>query len=257
MKNTWKLVAFTSLALAACGDNKDRPDASVRSDGSGPDAQCSNCPAAPALGTQIDRMGRPAINTALNHGFDANASNANAAKNAYNADSNVGTWVATYGAEFAKNLAIIDVLDGGLNNNGLCEQGEVHATNPADCPGTTQVGSGIGCGNQVGANPNGTNNLQTYGTLGGLLADDRLYLDPSRGECTNYLALEFGVVTGQGNISCGGRAPEYDVIDFTYSAAALGVKGFSTDGTFTPVFGDGVDAHEDLLGAFPYLGDPH
>ena len=50
-------------------------------------------PAAPALGAQIDRLGRPAINTVLNHGFDGSASSAGAAKDAYNADGSPGGWL--------------------------------------------------------------------------------------------------------------------------------------------------------------------
>jgi hypothetical protein len=257
MNTTIKLLAILSLALAACGDNKDHPDAPPPGDGPGIDAQCSNCPAAPTLGTQIDRMGRPAISTALDHSFDPSATTANAAKNAYNADADVATWPQTYASEFAQNLAIFDVLDGGLNGNGLCEQAESHSTAPGDCPGPAQSGAGIGCGNQVGINPNGTTNMQAYGTLAGLLADDRLYLDTSRGKCELFLAVELGVVTGEGNIACGGRAPEYDVIDVVYSATAMGVKGFSADGKFTPQFGDGVDPHTDYLADFPYLGEPH
>jgi hypothetical protein len=39
----------------------------------------------PALGAQVDRMGRPAINTAANNTFNTNAVAADAAKDAYNA----------------------------------------------------------------------------------------------------------------------------------------------------------------------------
>ena len=53
MKTTTKLLSLLVLvSLAACGDNKDRPDARQPPDGPGADAQCSNCPAAPALGVR-------------------------------------------------------------------------------------------------------------------------------------------------------------------------------------------------------------
>lgn len=263
---TINLLALTSLALVACGDNNTRPDAPSRRDSASPDAYCSNCPAAPTIGTtQIDRMGRPAINTALNKAFDDETPTSTAgaaAKDEYNANSDRMTW-AGYIPEFVTNLGILDVLDGGVCGNGLCETGEANIAGSgniacaSDCPGTPQVGSGIGCGNQVGINTAGTNALMRYGTLAGLLADDRLYLDTSRTACGLYLAVEFGVVTGGGNTTCGGRAPAYDVIDFTYSALAMGLKGFSTDGNFTPQVGDDVTAHTDLLTAFPYLGPPH
>ena len=71
MKTTINLLALTSLALVACGDNKSRPDAQSRRDSAPGDAYCSDCPAAPTIGTtQLDRMGRPAINTALNKAFN-------------------------------------------------------------------------------------------------------------------------------------------------------------------------------------------
>lgn len=255
---TIKLLSAALLVMAACGDNKTRPDAQQRRDASGPDAYCSDCPPAPAIGTtQLDRMGRPAINTALNNAFTPTAmqTTIDAKKDEYNADTNYAAWQTTWGAEFAKNLAIIDVLDGGINGNGLCETGETNALNPTDCPTANQVGAGIGCGNQVMYT--GPASATSYAMLAGLLSNDVLYVDTSRGQCAFYLAIEFGVVTGLGNTTCGGRAPAYDVIDFSYSALAMGIRGFSTDGNFTPQFGDMVPPHTDYLSAFPYLGEPH
>jgi len=258
---TINLLALTSLALVGCGDNKTRPDAASRRDSAPPDAYCSNCPAAPTIGTtQIDRMGRPAINTALNKAFNdttPTSTAGDAAKDAYNANSDRSTWQTMFAAEFASNLAILDVLDGGICGNGLCETGETNVTCAADCTTTPQVGDGIGCGNQVAINTAGTTQAMRYGTLAGLLADDRLFVDTSRTTCGLYLAVEFGAVTTSGNTTCGGRAPAYDVIDFTLSAVGMGLKGFSTDGNFTPQISDGVAAHTDLLTAFPYLGPPH
>lgn len=259
------ILIVIGLLLVACGDNKDRPDARQSPDGPPADAQCSNCPAAPALGTtQIDRMGRPAINTALNHGFAAGATSF---KDMYNADKDIATWQTTWTPEFMHNAAIIDVLDGGICGNGLCETTnsagvpESNANCPADCPTTTTVPGRVGCGNQVLYNGNasggGAAMATSYQTLTGILANDELYLDTSKATCAFYLAVEFGVATGLGNSTCGGRAPTYDVIDFSYTALALGIRGFSTDGMFTPGFGDGATVHTDLLSTFPYLGDPH
>jgi hypothetical protein len=255
------LLGLTSLALVGCGDNKSIPDAARRRDSAPADAYCSNCPAAPTIGTtQIDRMGRPAISTALVKSFNdetPTSTAGDAAKDAYNADKSVATWPTTYAPELATNLAILDLLDGGLDGNGICEIGKTMIANAADCPNTVTGSAPLGCGNQIAYSGAGTNNLMAYGALGGLLADDRLYVDTSRTTCGLYLAVEFGVVTGAGNTTCGGRAPAYDVIDFTYSVTALGIRGFSTDGMFTPQFGDGVVAHTDLLPSFPYLGTPH
>jgi hypothetical protein len=228
--NKTKLFAAAVLtcSLVACGDNASTPDApTVKKDSGGP-------PAVPALGAQIDRMGRPAISTALNHAFDVTAATKNAAKDAYNADGGTGSWQTTYTAEFAKNLAIIDSLDTGI--------------------------PGGGCGNQVLYNNmpagGGTAGSASYKALAGILADDQLYLDTTKTMCTKYLAVEFGVVTGMGNTLCGGRAPSYDVMDYSYSVLALGLAGF--DASLNPKFGDNVAAHSDISDtAFPFLGAPH
>jgi hypothetical protein len=269
MKTTTKFLALI-IALAACGDNKGRPDGRLPPDGPPADAQCSNCPAAPALGTQIDRMGRPAVNTLMNHGFDGTAA-AGPAKDAYNADADKATWPATYLAEFKRNLGVLDALDTGLCGNGKCESaefdldGNASACNAAgqECNGVTPDATANGCGNQVlynggtGTTPSAT----SYDALAGLLASDEIWLDPSKGLCGLYFAVEFGVVISGmpsgGNTTCGGRMPQYDVIDFSLSAIAMGIPGFSADGKFTPKLGDGAPPHGDYLSVFPYLGAPH
>jgi len=67
----------------------------------------------PLLGTytQIDRMGRPAINTAL---IDLLASTGK--KDAYNASQNPADWAGQFQAEMAGNLAALDTLDGAPGN---------------------------------------------------------------------------------------------------------------------------------------------
>src|SRR6266566_1303987 len=113
------ILASATVALFACGDNKAKPDAPIHHDAPNPDAP--NAPPAPVPGAQIDRMGRPAINTAANHIFDPDAAGKAAGKEAYNGDTSQGTWSTTYGGEFAKNLAIFDALDMGLGcQNGAC-----------------------------------------------------------------------------------------------------------------------------------------
>src|SRR5437879_6436392 len=101
-----------------------------------------NNPAPPALGAQIDRQGRPAINTATNHSFDANEDTKGAAKNDWNGNSDPSTWVAKYAGEIQKNLAILDAIDGT-------------------------------CGNQLFADKMKTDGSR-YGTFASVLADDRL-----------------------------------------------------------------------------------
>jgi hypothetical protein len=256
---TIKLFTVAALALIGCGDNRGAPDARVR-DSSGPDAFV--IPAVPTIGAQIDRMGRAAVNTALNHGFDPSAA-ADTAKVAYNQMTAKTDWLGQANVgEFMKNLAFIDVLDSGICGNGICETGET-GTAAGNCMvdcGTTATGAGNGCGNQVLFNGNpaggGTATPLSYATLAGILAEDELYLDTGKTNCSFYLGVEFGVVTGGGNSTCGGRTPEYDVIDFSFSMLAMGLKGFSN--TFQPQITDGVPKHADVSSTdFPFLGTPH
>jgi hypothetical protein len=239
---------LVALLAVACGDNlKPNTNDSGVADGSG-----GGFPAAPTLGVQVDRMARPAINTALNHGFDPTPA-AGTAKDAYNQDGSPGGWQAAYVAQFAGNLAVLDALDTGITCvNGTC--------GPATVPT-----AGDGCGNQVEYNGQigggGTPAADSYTTLAGLLANDELFLDTTKAMCDlpnhqNYLGVEFNVLTSAGGVTCGGREPHNDVIDTSYAALAIGLNGFNNS-TFTPAFGDGVGPHTDLLDAFPYLGPPH
>ncbi|HSY23678.1 MAG TPA: hypothetical protein VK841_16235 [Polyangiaceae bacterium] len=205
------------------------PDATIGSDAgdAGPDtgANANNdagpFPAPPVLGAEIDRFGRPAVNTALDHVFDSNPTTAGAAKTAYNADGDAGAWVGEYQSMFEQNLAIYDSLD------------------------TNSAVAGSGCGNQLLIGPSTDAGAARYGALAGVLADDRLWLNTASTTCTTYLGVELGVTT-----DCGGRGPAYDVIMATYSAVA-GVPGFTG-------FGSGVTANPAKTDAdggtsFPYF----
>lgn len=179
-------------------------------------------PPPPAIGMQIDRFGRPAINTALNHTFDSDSAAKGAAKDAWNADSNVGTWATTYGPQVAANLAILDSLD-------------------------------TVCGNQLLATPVAAGDpipATRYGTLAGALADDQLYVKTDAAACGGvYLAVEANATGLLANGDCGGRKLDVDVIDISYSALAVGALSG---------VGDGVDADADTKGTtFPYLANPH
>lgn len=142
----------------------------------------------PSLGTQIDRMGRPAINTVLNKTFEANDTVANMGKDAWNANANRSTW-SQYVPEIQTNLAILDSLD----------------TN---------------CGNQLLADKNKTDPTR-YATLAGMFADDRLYVNIASTTCIFYLGVEANAI-GVVNMDCGGRTLAYDVIDNSYSALISG-----------------------------------
>src|SRR6187455_2264200 len=106
----------------------------------------------PALGAQIDRMGRAAIGTALIATFNADSDEKGMRKDAYNA-AQPEAW-SSFEVDMRANLAILD----GLDEN---------------------------CGNQLLADASDPR----YGTLASILADDRLYVLSTVGECGVYLGL--------------------------------------------------------------------
>jgi hypothetical protein len=218
MKHSLSLVALALAAsfVMACGDDDNgggtTADTAVadtaRTDTLGTDtltpsdtpSDTPTTPAPPTLGDQIDRMGRPAINTALNSSFSETGKGA--AKDGYNQDKAKAGWSAKYLAEFEKNLAIIDAVD----------------TN---------------CGNQFLADTTKTD-ASRYATLAGVLADDRLWVDTTKTSCGAYLAVE-GQATGKiPNSECGGRKPEFEVMKISYSVLATGALTGVSDGV-TPL----------------------
>jgi len=229
--------AASGFALACNGDNTQTdggPDSGPADTGSdinqnkdtGTDS--GGNPPPPTLLTQIDRMGRPAINTALNHVFDpACTAQTCAAKDSYNADKQVANWGTNYTAQFRGNLAILDALD-------------------------TMTLPGDGCGNQAAYTLGGK---APYSALAGLTADDELYVDTSKSTCTMYLAVELQATGIKANSDCGGRGLAYDVINITYATAA-GPQVAVTDGptVAVPSKTDGKAGGSTV--AFPYLAPP-
>lgn len=205
MKRILKAALYVCLLVpfAACdGDDDDNKD--------------TQPPPVPTLGTLIDRQGRPAINPALVHTFDADAAAAGAAKDNYN--KAVQTSWAGFSSDIATSLAILDGLD----------------TN---------------CGNQLLAGTTAT--AGRYNTLAGVLADDQLFVNTASTTCSQYLAVEANAVNAAPNNDCGGRAPSYDVIDTSYSVLAAGaLTGVGDD---INADGDG-NIHSNT--AFPFLGAP-
>lgn len=230
-----------ALFLTACDDSEDTPESNgsedagnmMSGDGGGPDGDgdASTDPPGPeprgpqgkpALGKQIDRMGRPAINTALNAAFQPDANLQGKAKDAYNA-AGQAEW-KSYVSEMAKNLAILDALNGN-------------------------------CGDQLGAAAEVT--PDRYKFLAGVLADDQLYVNSERKaengarSCGVYLGVEAEAVSvlpaGMGG--CGGRTPNDDVIDRSYSVLAAGLL----TGVDDTIKAD--DATHDLS-TFPWLSAP-
>lgn len=177
-------------------------------------------PTPPALGNQMDRMGRPAINTALNKVLTTDAAAKQAGKDAYNHDPTSSNWATQYGAEFASNLAVFDGLDNA-------------------------------CGNQLLYTA--TDSGSPYGTLAGALSSDWIIVDTTKTACS-YLGVEAPIL-GLGTGNCGGRALTDDVIDLSYSGLAAGVSGFPGG---APAVGDDVDANDSAFtDTFPYLAVPH
>lgn len=173
---------------------------------------------------QIDRIGRPAINTALTQTFSPDTTTKSARKDEYNAEDDMPSWPA-FIPDFASSLAILDSLD-------------TDSTVPA------------GCGTQLAiGDPTGPGGETRYDTLAGVLADDQLYVDSNSNLCVAYLGVEaeaLGIVEEGG---CGGRTPQYDVIDDSYSVLAAG--------TLAGV-GDGVDENaEGFSAGFPFLAQPN
>jgi hypothetical protein len=224
-------VGVMSVAGYGCGDDdtatttKDsgpvvNPEGGPTPEAGNPETGPTN-PAPPSLGAQIDRMGRPAINTALNHTFDPNDTTKGAAKDAYNQDNAQAGWSAKYTPQQAANLAVFDSLDENCNNQFLADPD---------------------AGSQ-------NSNLLKYGTLASVTADDRLWLNTAGASCTTYLAVEANATKLIPNTDCGGRGLGYDVIDSTYSVVSIGAPAG---------VGDGVDADPAKTGGttFPFLAPP-
>lgn len=185
MNSIRNMLLLPLLAAAlACGED-EAPSGS--SNGNTP-------PTIPALGTMMDRVGRPAVSTALIAPLAAEPMKGTM-KDSYN-EAMPSSW-AGFADEIAASLAIYDALD-------------------------------TVCGNQVLAGADAV--AGRYDTLAGALADDRLYVNSAASACGQYLAVELDATGVAPNDDCGGRTPGYDVIDVTYSALAIGAVSGVGDG---------------------------
>jgi hypothetical protein len=236
-------VTALSVWLAACGGGgRDTPidvdAAEVQHDAGTPDA--AGPPPPPALGPQIDRMGRPAIATTLISLLTPAGAARTAKRDAYNHAADPAAWRTTtletnvsIERELEVNLAILDALDRG---NGIPMAGCGSALKYMSSP-----------------------SLTSYQFAADLFADDQLYLDTSKGACGVYLELELEIASDGDFIhkACGGRTPSYDVVDVTYSLTISGLAGLDPAGGFRGLVLDGVDAHSDVTTTFPFLAPPH
>jgi len=197
-----KVETDTSTTDTADTTVADTADATTTDTGGGGDTatdtgggDTTENPAPPALGTLVDRLGRPGVSTALIGTFESDATTKGALKDSYN-QAEMADW-GDFSAEIAKNLGIYDGAD---------------AT----------------CGNQLLAAE--ALSASRYAALAGALTDDRIYVDTSRATCTTYLAVEADATGLIENDDCGGRGLGYDVIDITYSALAIGALTGVGDG---------------------------
>lgn len=178
----------------------------------------------PVLGDQVDRMGRPAINTALNNTFADDATRAEA-EDAWNQNDNPGQWVEAFSADVAAATAIYD------GANTLCDDNTI-----TSCQDPT------------------VENEVCYETISQVLADDRLWMNTTFNSNTLYLGVEaeaLGILPA-GTADVGGRRPIDDVIDRSYSVLALGaVTGLDDN---IPVKAATQAAYE---AGFPYLAEPN
>lgn len=171
------LTCIAAALVAGCGDDND------------------GNPSPPTLGVQIERKGRPAINTAVVDPFNGDSANHGFIQDGYNASDDPSQW-AQFAPRMAGNLAILDSLD-------------------------------TVCGNQLLAGP--TASAGRYNALAGVLADDQLYVNAASGSCQQYLAVEANAV-GIRNNDCGGRTPLHDTVDVSYSVLAAGALSGVGDG---------------------------
>lgn len=224
-----KNLAWLSLvALAACGgsNNNTTPPPTTNPPPTNPPP--AGNPPKPAIGaTQIDRMGRAAVNTALINPFGTAAGKTSGqSKDEYNANTDAATWATAFAPQIQTNLAIFDALDGT-------------------------------CGNQVLAGA--TLNATRYSTLAGVLADDRLYVRTDKTTCAAYLGVETDAVGLTTSGDCGGRTPVEDTIKETYSLLVIGQLTGVTDGL--PTIGNtGLGAEGDGFPStttFPFLNLAH
>jgi hypothetical protein len=232
--NLVRSLVVLAAALTGCGHNGARSDGQVH-DGS----EGAGAPPPPALGAQIDRMGRPAVSSWLVAGFAAGGAARTAQKDAYNQATDPATWKTTtlpasvtIERELEANLAVFDAIDTGL------------------------AAPQAGCGNALSyvLPPSAT----SYQNAADMLADDQLYVDTSKTTCTVYLALEIEQASAGSRVhyACGGRMLAHDVIDATYSVLAAGLAGLDQANNFAPKLHDGVAAHTDVKDIFPFLGAP-
>jgi len=233
MKKTRLMLIVPAMLVFGCDDTTSKGSTDMAMKGPAdiamaPPVDMAMIPAAPKLGTQIDRMGRPAINTAATNPFDLMlpSGGKDATKDAYNKDSDPTKWVANWKNIIRVNIAIFD-------------------------------GADTVCGNQLAADMTKTDPTR-YDTLATVLADDRLWINTKNTMCQLYLGVEANALGVPGTATqCGGRTLTESTIDETYTALVVGLGGFKMDGTFAVTAGVPKDPDGMQSMTFPFLASPN
>lgn len=236
MKRLSLILSLAMLTpLAACGDD------------GGDDGGIDVDPMPSLSATQLDRAGRPAIVTALVETFNPNDAARLAARDKYKGDANPANWKGEYTGAFVANglgtgirgaMAIIAGLADSTNGvpANVCDDLADHTVAALD-PGN------------AGAGP--------FEVISSVFADDMLYVNSGTGTCDGgYLHVEVTFATAGTLNDCGGRKIEYDVVDASYTALALGILAPDANGDFAVP--DGVDEDPDgpPSNQFPFLNAP-
>jgi hypothetical protein len=205
-----KMRIAIALLLAACG---------------------SSNPAKPKIGaTQVDRMGRAAVNTALTNPFGVSGTSSgqstDATKDQYNSIADPAQWSGMFKKSIATNLAIFDFVS--------------RCTGKQLAAGTTAAAG-------------------RYDALAGVLVDDQLYVKTGSSTCGLYLGLEADATgLAPNNGDCGGRTPVEDTITETYSLLTIGQPKGVGDGLPKGANGYGADTEGNAsTTTFPFLGNPN
>jgi len=148
----------------------------------------------PAIGSPVDRIGRPLTGNALLGPLDPEQVS-DRRKEAYNRAA-PADW-PQFASDIQRTLGLYDGFDGT-------------------------------CGNQWLADRNAEPSLR-YAVLAKTLADDRLWVNSASKACTRFLAVEFAA-NGSQNADCGGRTPNYDAIDVYRSLLVGGTIDGVDDG---------------------------
>jgi hypothetical protein len=228
MTNTFKILCVLSLAsLVACGSGSSGTTTTGGTATTGGTTTGGGIPAVPTLGnTEVDRMGRGAVNTALTAPLgrfaldDGGVLLTAQAKDYYNSVSDPTMWQADFAPAFIGSLAVYDALDGV-------------------------------CGNQLVEGKQDGGPAEAYQTLAAVLTDDQLYVDTTVTASSTYLAVELEYIKAiPAGTDCGGRTPLENIIDETYSALAIGKVSGVTNGITSKMNGTAQDT------TFPFLGKP-